>query len=125
MKYKIYVESQFSSAHYLRMYKGKCENLHGHNWKVGVYVKSSKLDSVGMVLDFTDLKKALRKVLEKLDHKFLNKEIDFFKNTQPTAENIAKYIYENLKVLLNKHKNIESIEVVVWETPTQAAIYEE
>ncbi|MEM4368369.1 MAG: 6-carboxytetrahydropterin synthase QueD, partial [Candidatus Anstonellales archaeon] len=96
MKYEIYVESQFSSAHYLRMYKGKCENLHGHNWKVGVYIGAQKLNSIGMVLDFKDLKKILKKVLDKLDHKLLNKEVNFFKTNQPTAENIARYIYENI-----------------------------
>lgn len=125
MRYSIYVESQFSAAHYLRMYKGRCENIHGHNWKVGVYVGSSKLDSIGMVMDFTDLKKILRKVLDKLDHKFLNKEVNFFKATQPTAENIARYIHRNIKILLRKYPHIENLRVIVWETPTQAAIYEE
>lgn len=125
MKYEIYVESQFSSAHYLRMYKGKCENLHGHNWKVGVYIGAQKLNSIGMVLDFKDLKKILKKVLDKLDHKLLNKEVNFFKTNQPTAENIARYIYENIKIAIKKYKNIENLKIIVWETPTQAAIYEE
>ncbi|MCS7231626.1 MAG: 6-carboxytetrahydropterin synthase QueD [Elusimicrobiota bacterium] len=125
MKYKVYVESYFSSAHYLKMYKGKCENLHGHNWKVGVFVESESLDNLGMVIDFTKLKKILNEVLEKLDHKVLNKEIKYFKKIPPTAENIAKYIYINLKNSLKKYKIVQHLKIIVWETPTQAAIYEE
>lgn len=125
MKYEVYVESQFSSAHYLKMYKGKCENLHGHNWKVGVYVSSTQLNRLGMVIDFSKLKKILKKVLDTLDHKLLNKEVKYFKNFQPTAENIARYIHENVKKFLKRYKNIDNIKVIVWETPNQLASYEE
>lgn len=120
MKYEVYVEAYFSSAHRLQMYKGKCENLHGHNWKVGIVVSSDKLNKDYMVIDFTKLKKILKKVISKLDHKYLNK-ISYFKIKQPTAENIASYIHANLKKILSNC----NIKVIVWETPSQYASYEE
>ena len=94
--YSIKVEAYFSSAHNLRGYKGKCESLHGHNWKVEVTASSKSLDKIGMVLDFTFLKAKLSKILERLDHKYLNK-IAYFRKVNPTSENIAKYIYDCLK----------------------------
>lgn len=123
MKYEVYVEMHFSSAHRLQLYKGKCENLHGHNWKVGIVVSSYLLDKNGMVVDFVKLKKLLNKIISRLDHKYLN-QIDYFKSKQPTAENIAAYIHSNVKKAL-KYKKIFKIKVIVWETPTQYASYEE
>jgi len=117
--YKLKVEGNFSSAHNLRGYKGKCEDLHGHNWKVEITAQSEELDEIGMLLDFKFLKKELNAVLEDLDHKYLNKLVQF-KKTNPTSENIAKYIYERLKPripLLNS--------VTVWENATSSATYEE
>jgi 6-pyruvoyltetrahydropterin/6-carboxytetrahydropterin synthase len=115
--FKIKVEANFSSAHNLREYKGKCEDLHGHNWKVQVSTRSNKLDKAGMVLDFKYLKSELNKILEKLDHKYLN-NIPYFKKVNPTSENIAKYIYDNISRRL---KDIES--VTVWESENSAATY--
>ena len=115
--YKIKVEGIFSSAHNLRGYHGKCEELHGHNWKVEVVVCKDKLDKAGMVLDFKYLKIKLNRVLEKLDHKYLN-NISYFKKNNPTSENIAKYIYDNLK---SKIINFDS--VTVWESENSAATY--
>jgi len=117
--YSLKVEGTFSSAHNLRGYKGKCEDLHGHNWRVEICVKSKELDNVGMLLDFKYLKKRLNAVLEKMDHKYLNK-LSFFKRVNPTSENIAKYIYNELKArtpLLSS--------VTVWENSTSSATYEE
>jgi len=117
--FSLKVEGSFSSAHNLRGYKGKCEDLHGHNWRVEMAVKSPDLDNLGMVLDFKYLKKELNAILEELDHKYLNKLI-FFKRINPTSENIAKYIYNKLKgriPLLNS--------VTVWENSTSCATYEE
>jgi len=122
-KFEVYVESNFSAAHRLKLYKGKCENLHGHNWKVGVIVSSTKLNEQQMVIDFVKLKNILNKVLSSLDHKYLN-DISFFKTVQPTAENIAKYIYWKLKERL-RQKNVTKIKVIVWETLFQYASYEE
>lgn len=117
--YRVSVESHFSSAHNLRAYKGKCEALHGHNWKVRVCAEKSTLDKTGMLLDFTYLKKQLHMVLEKLDHKYLNK-IPYFKKANPTSEHIARYIFDSLK------KRVPGIaSVTVWENINCRATYEE
>jgi len=115
--YSIKIEAHFSSAHNLRGYKGKCEELHGHNWKVEIVVTKEKLDKIGMVLDFKYLKKELNQILEKLDHKYLNK-IPYFKKKNPTSENIARYIYEKLE---NKVSGLNS--VMVWESENCSATY--
>jgi 6-pyruvoyltetrahydropterin/6-carboxytetrahydropterin synthase len=117
--YSIKVESSFSSAHNLREYKGKCEALHGHNWKIEVVALKDKLDKSGMVSDFKYLKKKLNNVLEKLDHRYLN-SIPYFKKVNPTSENIAKYIYDRINVQGLKIKS-----VTVWENTTCSATYEE
>jgi len=117
--YKIKVEADFSSAHNLRGYKGKCEELHGHNWKVELVAGSKNLDKIGMVLDFKFLKDSLNSVLDKLDHKYLNK-IGYFKRINPTSENIAKYIYDSLK---NKVPGI--VAITVWESDKARATYYE
>ncbi len=117
--YKLQVEADFSSAHNLRGYKGKCEELHGHNWKVELTVGSKDLDKTGMVLDFKFLKASLNKILDKLDHKYLN-EIDYFKEVNPTSENIAKYIYDSLKSEVPG-----LISITVWESDKARATYYE
>ena len=116
--YSVKVESYFSSAHNLRGYKGKCEELHGHNWKVEAAAQSLSPDKTGMVLDFKLLKKKLNEILEKLDHKYLNK-IAYFKRINPTSENIARYIFEQLKTEIPEIKS-----VTVWENNTSSATYE-
>jgi len=118
--YKIKIVSGFSGAHSLRGYRGKCEELHGHNWKVEVIVCSKKLDSIGIVIDFSKLKSILNSVLEELDHKYLN-DLDYFKKNNPTSENIAYYIFNKVKKSLNK--NINLVEVNVWETDNSCASY--
>jgi 6-pyruvoyltetrahydropterin/6-carboxytetrahydropterin synthase len=117
--YSLKVEGSFSSAHNLRGYKGKCEDLHGHNWRVEMSVESDKLDKIGMLIDFKDMKKKLHCVLEKLDHNYLNK-LDYFRKVNPTSENIAKYIYDSLKRTIPVLKS-----VTVWENVSSAATYEE
>jgi len=117
--YKLQVEADFSSAHNLRGYKGKCEELHGHNWKVELTVGSKDLDKTGMVLDFKFLKASLNKILDQLDHKYLN-EIDYFKEVNPTSENIAKYIYDSLKSEVSG-----LISITVWESDKARATYYE
>jgi 6-pyruvoyltetrahydropterin/6-carboxytetrahydropterin synthase len=121
--YEIKVISNFSAAHFLRAYKGKCENLHGHNWKVEALVSSQVLDSAGMVMDFHDLKKIVNSVLEKLDHKHLN-ELGYFVKVNPSSEEIARYIFNELKSLVNESK-CELKEIRVWETEGSCAIYKE
>lgn len=117
--YKIKVEGNFSSAHNLRGYKGKCEELHGHNWRVEAVVSTETLDKAGMAMDFKALKKQLNACLEKLDHKYLNR-VPYFKKVNPTSENIAKYIYDTLKTNI-KHTSA----VTVWENDASRATYEE
>ncbi len=117
--YSIKVESGFSSAHNLRGYKGKCESLHGHNWKVEVVALKDGLDKCGMVFDFKYLKKKLNNILDKLDHKYLN-DISYFKKVNPTSENIARYIYDRIKA-----QGLEIESVTVWENATCSATYEE
>lgn len=117
--FEIRVISVFSSAHKLRGYKGKCEELHGHNWKVEVFVSSDDLDKIGMVIDFKRLKMALGQILKKLDHSYIN-DLAYFKKINPTSENIAKYIYQKLAA---KTKSIKVKKVTVWESDTSAASY--
>ncbi|MCX5715503.1 MAG: 6-carboxytetrahydropterin synthase QueD [Candidatus Omnitrophica bacterium] len=121
--YKICAISDFSAAHMLRGYKGKCENMHGHNWKVEVFVSAKELDEIGMVIDFKEIKKALNAVLEELDHKNLN-ETAYFKKVNPTSENIAKYIYDRL-FAQQLAADGRRLKVKVWESDTACAIYEE
>jgi len=115
--YSIRVEGSFSSAHNLRGYKGRCEDLHGHNWKVEVVLSSSSLDKLGMVMDFRLVKQKLNAILDKMDHAYLNK-ISYFKKINPTSENIAKYIFDNMK---SKIPMVES--VTVWESDNSCATY--
>ncbi|MFA4984423.1 MAG: 6-carboxytetrahydropterin synthase QueD [Candidatus Omnitrophota bacterium] len=115
--YSVKVEANFSAAHNLRNYKGKCEALHGHNWKVEVALTGDKLDKAGMVMDFKKLKAELKAVLDKLDHGYLNNGA-YFRKVNPTSENIARYIYERLKARLKKLAS-----VTVWESDNCAASY--
>ena len=115
--FKIKVISTFNAAHRLRAYKGKCERLHGHNWKVKAVVCSQTLDKLGMVMDFKILKKRLDTVLAYLDHGYLNDKKEF-KKTNPTSENIAKFIFDKLS------KNVKDLRSIsVWETDTSCATY--
>ena len=119
--YKIKVISYFSGAHSLRHYKGKCESLHGHNWKVEARVLAAKTNKTGMIMDFGDLKTKLNAILETLDHKYLN-DIPYFKKENPSSETIAKYIYINLKKTIN-NTNLRMGPVTVWETEGSCSAY--
>ncbi|MBQ1628965.1 MAG: 6-carboxytetrahydropterin synthase QueD [Treponema sp.] len=98
--FEVRVTADFAAAHFLRDYNGKCENLHGHNYKVYAHVRGETLNEGGMLLDFTKLKSVLRTVIGKLDHTNLN-DIEYF-DQNPSAERIAVYIYENILNLLKK-----------------------
>lgn len=123
MKYTVSVEKTFSSAHALRGYKGKCERLHGHNWKVKVSICGNKLNKVGMLVDFADVKVIIEKILARLDHQYLN-EIPPFDKTNPTAENIAAYIFSEAKSEVDTLK-LKVIQVEVWESETSSAAVRE
>jgi len=119
--YEVMVEGSFSAAHNLRGYRKKCEKLHGHNWKVRVGIRGEKLDKYGMLIDFRDVRDYLEKIMEKLDHKYLN-EISPFKVTNPTSENIARFIYNDFRFHL-KGSQYRVSKVTVWESDTTSATY--
>ena len=121
--YEITVEASFSSAHQLREYKGSCENLHGHNWRLEVTLGSKELDSLGMVVDFRVIKGRVEAIVEELDHKFLN-EVPPFDEINPTAENISKYVYKRLSGDIGR-AGVSVVRVKVWESEKAAAAYYE
>jgi 6-pyruvoyltetrahydropterin/6-carboxytetrahydropterin synthase len=121
--FEVSVEETFSAGHALRGYHGKCENVHGHNYKVRVMLAGENLDSVGLLFDFSQLKHVMRDVIGKLDHRFLN---DFapFDTVNPSAENIARHIYGEIARQLGPLPNGAAISsITVWETDTTAATY--
>jgi 6-pyruvoyltetrahydropterin/6-carboxytetrahydropterin synthase len=119
--FELMVETCFSSAHQLRGYGGKCEKLHGHNWKVQVHVMAEKLNEIDIAIDFHELKELTDEVVAPLDHGFLN-DIFPFTEKNPSSENIAKWIYDSLKKKLNDG-NIHLSAVTVWESETTSATY--
>ena len=121
--YEISVDETFAAAHNLRGYKGKCEDLHGHNYKVRVTVAGPELDSVGLLYDFVHLKQVIQGVIRSLDHKYLN-ELSPFDVLNPSAENIARHIYdESVKKLAKAQNGAGIASITVWETETSAATY--
>jgi 6-pyruvoyltetrahydropterin/6-carboxytetrahydropterin synthase len=123
--YELSVEAQFSAAHQLRGYKGKCEKLHGHNWRVQVTVSSDRLNEIDIVMDFHDLKRIVNEVISSLDHSFLN-DVFPFTEINPSSENIAKWIYDSVKKRLRKgYRNVNLTSVTVWESESASATYYE
>lgn len=123
--YEISVEEVFAAAHALRGYKGKCENLHGHNYRVRVTLEGERLDGIGLLVDFADVKKILHSVIERLDHRNLN-EIPPFDRQNPSAENMARYFYEEVSrslAALRPDVRVRVTCVRVWETDTATASY--
>jgi 6-pyruvoyltetrahydropterin/6-carboxytetrahydropterin synthase len=121
--FEITVDETFAAGHALRGYKGKCENVHGHNYKVRVTLAGAELDHIGLLCDFVQVKKVIKDVIAALDHRFLN---DFppFDTVNPSAENIAKYFYEQASKQLSAETNGARIaQVTIWETDTTAATY--
>jgi len=112
----------FAAAHCIPDYPGKCQRLHGHNWKVEVSVEGEKLDKLGMLVDFSVLKRHVTAVLDTLDHHYLN-EMEHFQTINPTAENIACYVYEMLEKEFAVLGNIAVSKVTVWESLHSAACY--
>lgn len=120
--FEVSVEHTFAAGHALRNYKGKCENVHGHNYRVQVVVRGEKLDETGMLADFVELKRLLRAISEPLDHVFLN-DLEPFRTENPSAENIARYICEKMQDGLGQTNPVQIAEVKVWETDIQSATY--
>ena len=126
--FRVSVEDTFAAGHALRGYKGKCENVHGHNYKVRVILQGPTLNSIGLLYDFKDLKSAIQEVICKLDHHFIN-DIPPFNVINPSAENLAKYFHEEVcRLLVDAAKGNGSAvcsvqQVTVWETDTTTATY--
>lgn len=121
--YEVMIEEEFSAAHALRGYRGKCENLHGHNWKVEVYVRGERLDDIGMLVDFTRLKAVTRRVMSMLDHKNLNELRPFDGELNPSSEHLAGFILHKVAEQLDDER-VKVFKVRVWETPSASATYE-
>lgn len=119
--FELMIETYFSAAHQLRGYEGLCEKLHGHNWKVQVYVLAEKLNDIDLAIDFHELKKLTEEVLEPLDHSFLN-DIFPFTEKNPSSENIAKWIFDSLKKKLYEAE-VTLSGITVWESDTASATY--
>lgn len=122
-KYTLKIVMDFASAHTLRDYPGACSRMHGHNWKVEVEAIASELDPVGMGIDFKEIKKAAREVTDRLDHRYLN-EVPPFDEINPTAENIAAYLYNELSKILNS-TTVRISAVTLWETERACVRYTE
>jgi 6-pyruvoyltetrahydropterin/6-carboxytetrahydropterin synthase len=121
--YEVSVDETFAAAHNLRGYKGKCENLHGHNYKVRVTLSGTEVDSVGLLYDFVHLKQVIQSVIRSLDHKYLN-ELPPFDVLNPSAENIARYIYDQAAKQLHQAPNGAGVSsITVWESDVTAATY--
>ncbi|MEW5801819.1 MAG: 6-carboxytetrahydropterin synthase QueD [bacterium] len=124
--YKLMVSSSFAAAHQLRGYAGKCESLHGHNWRVQLYVTAEKLNEIGLALDFKDIKKCLHNVLQTLDHTNLN-TLPPFQDRNPSSENIARYLFEQVSGELAQGEvegsSMQVASVRVWESDNAYAEY--
>jgi 6-pyruvoyltetrahydropterin/6-carboxytetrahydropterin synthase len=124
--FEITVEESFAAGHYLREYKGKCENPHGHNYRVRVTLAGQELDKAGLLVDFKDLKELMKPVIERLDHQMMN-DLAPFTKVNPSAENLAKHFYEETSARLKAATNgrVRVKEVTVWETDSTTATYRE
>lgn len=120
--FEVRVEKTIAAAHRLFDYNGPCESLHGHNYRIEVAYKGTELDRFGMLVDFTDIKRAFNAVLDTIDHTYLN-EVPAFEGISPSAENIAAYIYKSMKQTPFDRATLDHVSV--WETPTQVAKYSE
>ena len=119
--YEVKIVTQFAAAHRLENFNGKCESLHGHNWKVEVFLVGKALDSAGLLMDFGVVKARTKQVLEEIDHKYLN-ELAAFQGRNPSSENLASYLYERLGAIFNLD-GVKVRRVDVWESDTSCASY--
>ena len=122
--FEVSVEETFAAGHALRGYRGKCENPHGHNYKVQITLAGQELDPIGLLYDFKDLKSAMNQIIDRLDHQFLN-DIEPFRELNPSAENMARFFYTEANSKLRSATNgrVRVKEVKIWETDTTTATY--
>ena len=120
--YEVTIEETFAAGHALRNYKGKCENVHGHNYRCQVTLTGEDLDGIGLLVDFVELKRVVHEVLDRMDHQWLN---DFppFDALNPSAENMAKYIFDEVSGGLKSRDGVRVGAVRLWETDTASATY--
>jgi 6-pyruvoyltetrahydropterin/6-carboxytetrahydropterin synthase len=119
--YELKVVTKFAAAHQLTMVGSKCENMHGHNWKIEVYVKGEKTDEAGVLVDFGVIKKHVREIMAMLDHKYLN-ELEYFQQKQPSSENIAYLVANELQKKIDR-PSVSVSRVTAWESDDAGATY--
>jgi 6-pyruvoyltetrahydropterin/6-carboxytetrahydropterin synthase len=122
--FEVTVEQTFAAGHALREYKGKCENVHGHNYRVQVTVEGERLNRIGLLVDFVEVKRIVRDIISRLDHQFIN-DLEPFTTVNPSAENLAKYFYDEIYRLFpaDAETNARLAQVKIWETDTSIAVY--
>ena len=120
--FEVTIEESFAAGHALRNYRGKCENVHGHNYRCQVTVEGENVDDNGLLVDFVELKKVVHSVLDRLDHQWLN-EYPPFDKINPSAENIARFIYDEVHTGLGERAGAHLAQVRLWETDTAFAVY--
>ena len=120
--FEIKVNAEFEAAHRIAGYPGKCDRLHGHSWTVEISAVGNELDELGMLVDFKKVKQAAMEILDRMDHQYLN-ELPAFQSLNPTAENIAKYLYEALEQqeVFSGRASLKAVRV--WESPKSSVIY--
>ncbi|MDQ1590505.1 MAG: 6-pyruvoyltetrahydropterin/6-carboxytetrahydropterin synthase [Pyrinomonadaceae bacterium] len=121
--FEVMIQRNFSSAHQLRGYKGKCENLHGHNYKIEIFARGRELDHIGLLVDFGDLKTAADEIVTYLDHRNINELPPFDAELNPSAENLARYILERVAARVGDER-VQVYKVRCYETPTSVATYQ-
>lgn len=121
--YELKVITDFAAAHQLRNFRGECEKLHGHNWRIEVVLSGDRLNEAGLLIDFKDVKTAANKILEDLDHAYLN-DLPQFKDENPSSENIAAYLFQRLSSEFNKG-HLKVTKVTAWESDSACASYGE
>lgn len=119
--FEVSVDYSFAAGHALRGYKGKCENVHGHNYKVRVAVAGEQLNSTGLLMDFVDMRAVIKAVVDPLDHRFLN-DLTPFDRLNPSAENLAKYFYEEIATRI-RDRGLRVQAVTIWETDLTSATF--
>ena len=123
--FEVTVEQTFAAGHALREYKGKCENVHGHNYRVQVTVEGEQLNRIGLLVDFVELKRVVREVIGYLDHQFIN-DLEPFTRINPSAENMAKYFYDEVSTRMAPSTDgtaARIAQIKIWETDTSIAVY--
>ena len=123
--FEVTVEQTFAAGHALREYKGKCENVHGHNYRVQVTVEGERLNRIGLLVDFVELKRVVREIIGYLDHQFIN-DLEPFTVINPSAENMAKFFYDEVTRrmdLVGAETPARISQLKIWETDTSIAVY--